>query len=122
MNRKAKWIVILLAMPILTLGFSLLAAKLILSELISQEALNVCVYAIAGLVSFLLSLYTALSMPQKKFFWSLLTAGIYSCALALGNLLFFGEGYGTAWPVLLSVLLGGTLGGVIGAGKRRKIA
>lgn len=122
MNRKAKWIVILLAMPILTLGFSLLAAKLILSELISQEVLNVCVYAIAGLVSFLLSLYTALSMPQKKFFWSLLTAGIYSCVLALGNLLFFGEGYGTVWPVLLSVLLGGTLGGVIGASKRRKIA
>ncbi len=126
MNRKGKgrgvFLQLFFAMPILTILLALLGAKLILSEVISEGAMQWCACIITGIVSFLLCLYTALRMPQKKFLWGLLTAAAYCCLLLLGNLLFFGVGYGNIPAVVMAVFGGGLFGSLLGAGKRRKFA
>ncbi len=113
---------ILLLMPVLTLLLAGAGAKLIDSEVLGEEKLNVLAPAIAALSAFLLALYAALRSPQKKFLWAVTTAVAYACLLLLGNLLFFGVGFGSILPVLASVLIAGLLGGLLGSRKRRKYA
>ncbi len=113
---------ILIAMPILTIVLSLLAAKIILSGTIREANLMGCVYTIGAIVSFLLSLYCALRMPQKKLIWGSAVAVLYAVMLLLGNLLFFGIGYGSMLPTLGAVLLGGIAGSLLGSVKRSKYA
>ena len=126
MNRKGKGkgtvLSLLIAMPVLTVLLALLGAKLILSEVIPEGAMQWCVCGITGLVAFILCLYCSLRIPQKKFLWGLVTAGAYCCLLLLSNLLFFGIGYGSIPSVALSIFAGGILGSLLGAGKRRKFA
>ena len=113
---------LLLAMPALTVALALLGAKLLLGETLREERLPLLACGIAGITAFALCLYCALRMPQKKMLWGILTAGFYGCLLMLGNLLFFGVGYGGVLQTLAMVLGAGLLGSVTGAAKRRKYA
>jgi hypothetical protein len=78
--------------------------------------------AIGGACAFLLSLYTAIRVPRKKLLWGMVTALGYAMALLLGNLLFFGEGYGNVGTVTLPVLGSGAVASLLGALRHRKIA
>lgn len=126
MKRKGKGrgiiIQLAIAMPVLTIAFAFGAAKLILSEAVPQAQGNLCIYVYTAVISFILCIYCALRVPQKKLLWGMLTACCYLCLLLLGNLLFFGIGYGHILPVASCVLGGGLLGSFLGAGKRRKYA
>ena len=127
MKRKGKgsrpWILPLIAMPVLTVALSVLGAKLILSSVISEAAMMWFAALVPGIVSLLLYAYSALQAARKKFLWGMAAALVYACLLLLGNLLFFGEGYGNNIPAVCgAVILGGILGSVLGGGKRCKIA
>ncbi len=112
----------ILAMPVLTVLLSFVCAKLIVSGVISEKSVAVCVFSIGGITSFLVSWYAAMRMPQQKALWGFATACVYAGLLLLGNLLFFGVAYGAVLP-LLSVVLGtGTMGSLLGVLKRRKYA
>ncbi len=113
---------LLLLMPVLTLLLAAIGAKLIDGEVLGEEAVNALAPVIAALSAFSLALYAALRSPQKKFLWAVTTAVAYACLLLLGNLLFFGVGFGPVLPVLASVLTAGLLGGLLGSRKRRKYA
>lgn len=113
---------ILIAMPVLTILFSLAAAKMIMSGTIGESEITHCAYVIAGLVAFLLSLYCAIRMPQKKALWGIATSTAYAIALLLGNLLFFGVGYGEILPTFATVIIAGSVGSVLGGLKRRHYA
>ena len=113
---------ILIAMPVLTILFSVAAAKMILSGTIKEDMIAICGYAIGAIVSFLLSLYCAIRMPQKKALWGLATSAAYAIVLLLGNLLFFGIGYGQVLPMLGAIIASGGAGSVLGAIKRRHYA
>lgn len=113
---------ILIAMPILTITLSIIAAKMILAGTLREDCLMMCVYTIGSLVSLLLSLYCAIRVPQKKFLWGSAVAALYALLLMLGNLLFFGIGYGSILPQLTAVILGGICGSLLGSVKRRKYA
>lgn len=113
---------ILIAMPILSILMALALAKLILSETIRQDQQLIGVCVIAGVIAFMLCLYCAIRMPQKKAIWGFATAGSYALALLLGNLLFFGVGYGRITPILITIILTGIVGSLIGSGKRKKYA
>lgn len=107
--------------PLLTLALSIAAAKLMDTQTLPQEQMRATVCLITGVVALLLSAYTALASPQRKLLNGLATAAGYAGALLLANQLFFAEGYGAVMPVLLSILVGGSLGGTLGAIKHRKI-
>lgn len=123
-NGKGRGVVIqtLIAMPILTVLLSLAAAAMIRSELLPESTLQISACAVAAIVSFLLCLYCALRMSQKKFIWGMLIAAIYCCMMLLGNLLFFGVGYGNILSVVLTIITAGILGSLLGAAKPRKYA
>ena len=121
-KKKKTVIIFLIAVPLLTLLLSLLTAKLILDGKLSEEQLNMGAIVITGLVAFMASLYAAIRSPQKKLFWGMGAAGAYALALMLGNLLFFGVGYGRVFPQLLVILGSGLLGSLCGAVKRKKYA
>lgn len=113
---------ILVTMPILTILFSLAGSKLILSEILPENAMKWMPWVITGVVSVVLSLFAALKMKQKKFLWGFGTACVYLSMLLISNLLFFGEEYQGILPIASVVLGCGILGSLIGAGKRRKFA
>ena len=121
---SAKGIVIpvLIAMPVLTLLLSFACGKLVLSNLLLETAVQWIPIVIAGIVTLILSLFTAIKMKQKKFMWGIGTAGTYLIMLLLSNLLFFGEGYQGILPIAGAILGCGVLGSFLGAGKRRKYA
>lgn len=126
MRKKSKTravvIQLAIAMPALTLLLALLCAKLILGESLPEKQLPLMGCVIGGVVAFLLCLYSALRMPQKKILWGIVTAAGYACLLMLGNLLFFGVGYSGVLQMLAAVFGAGLLGSVLGAAKRRKYA
>lgn len=113
---------VLIGLPVLTLLLALGAAKLILGRSIGEERMGACACAIVAIVSFVASLYVAVRTPQKKIAWGILAAGMYGALLLLGNLLFFGVGYGKVLPVLGCVLGAGLLGSFLAAIRRRKYA
>ena len=119
---KAKFIIFLTAVPVLTFLLSLLTARLILSGKLSEERLDLGAMVITGLVAFIASLYITIRSPQKKLLWGVGSSAVYLLMLMLGNLLFFGVGYGRVFPQLLIILGSGFLGGVCGAAKRKKYA
>lgn len=112
---------IVFAVPCLSVAFAVILAKMILGGVIGEEHIFAGTCVIGGLVAFLLSLYCAIRMPQKKALWGLAAAGWYALSLPLGNLLLFGVSFGRSMPILLSVLGGGLLGSLLGGGRRRKI-
>ncbi len=126
MKRKGKGSVpvvgLLIAMPILTLLLALLGAKLILSEVVPETGMQWIAYLSAGITALFMSLLSAKTSAQKKFLWGMGAAGVYCCMLLLGNLLFFGVGYGNILGVVVSVFVGGFLGSLLGGIKRRKFA
>ncbi len=126
MKRKGKGSVpvvgLLIAMPMLTLLLSLLGAKLILSEVLPEQGTQWIAALVTGITALLLSFLCAKATTQKKFLWGMGTAGTYCCMLLLGNLLFFGVGYGSILGVAAFVFGGGVLGSLLGAIKRRKFA
>lgn len=126
MRKKSKTravvIQLAIAMPALTILLALLCAKLILGESLPEKQLPLMGCVIGGVVAFLLCLYSALRMPQKKILWGIVTAAGYACLLMLGNLLFFGVGYSGVLQMLAAVFGAGLLGSVLGAAKRRKYA
>lgn len=113
---------VVIAVPCLSIAFALILAKMILGGVIGEESVLTGVCGIGGLVAFLLGLYCAIRMPQKKALWGFAATGWYALSLPLGNLLFFGVSFGQSMPILLSVLGGGLLGSLLGGGRRRKIA
>ena len=123
-NGKGRGVVLqaIIAMPILTVLLSLAVAAMIRSELLPESYLQICACAVVAIVSFLVCLYCALRMSQKKFIWGLLIAATYCCILLLGNLLFFGVGYGNILSVVLTIITAGTMGSLLGATKPRKYA
>ena len=123
-SSKSKTTVVVLAVaaPLLTVALALLGARLILSGTLKQEQMTAAACGIVAVVALLSSLYAALRAPQKKLVWGMLTAGGYTCALLLGNLLFFGEGYGSILPIVAACLCGGILGSFTAAMKRKKYA
>lgn len=120
--RKGRGVMVqaIIAMPMLTLLLALAAAAMIQGQLLPEDKMQIYSCTIAAIVSFLLCLYCALRMPQKKFLWGMLIAGIYCCLLLLSNLLFFGVGYGNILSVILSVIIAGMVGSFLGASKVRK--
>ena len=123
-KKSARGIILqlVIAMPLLTILFALLSAKLILKETIREEQAGICVCVLTGTVAFVASLYSAIRMPQKKMLWGGLTAIGYLCLLLLCNLLFFGIGYGHVLQITSSVIGGGLVGSFLGALKHRKYA
>ncbi len=119
---KKTAIAAMIATPLLTLGLSLLSAKLMLSGSIKEEQLSTVSGVIVGIVSFVLSLLVALRMPQKKLMWGMLTVSGYACALFLGNLLFFGVGYGGFATILLPLFGAGFVGSLLGTRRHGKYA
>ncbi|MGM9553619.1 MAG: TIGR04086 family membrane protein [Faecousia sp.] len=113
---------LVIAMPLLTILFALLSAKLILEQLVGEEYTGTCVCIYTALIAFVLCFYCAIRMPQKKILWGMLTAIAYLCLLLLSNLLFFGIGYGHILPVSACILGAGLIGSFLGAAKRRKYA
>ena len=124
MRKKGRGVIVQLAiaMPLLTLLLSLGCAKLILSETVGEEKIELLACIVTAVVSFAAGLYTALRSRQKRLVFGMVAAGAYACCLLIGNLLFFGIGYGRILPILLSVLGTGFLGSLLGAAKRRKYA
>lgn len=113
---------LLIAMPLVTFLLAFACAKMIVNEIIQEESMMLCVYAIVGFTSFITCLYCAMRMPQKKVLWGIATAAVYTVMLLLGNLLFFGVGYGQILPIMLTVLSTGFVASMLGAMKRRKYA
>ena len=111
---KRTAIAAMLAAPILTVGMCLLGAKLMLSDSIAETHFPMLCSVIAGSVSFVLCLLVSLRVPRKKFLWGMMTALCYACALLMGNLLFFGVGYGGFSVVLLPLFGGGMLASLLG--------
>lgn len=121
-GRRRLWLHIAIVAPILTVAFSMLCAWLMLKGSIGEEQMEMFVGAIGGMCAFLLSLYTALRVPRKRLLWGMVTALGYAMALMLGNLLFFGEGYGNVGTVVFPVLGSGAVASLLGALRHRKIA
>lgn len=121
-GRKRLWLRIAIAAPLLTIALALLCAWLILKGNLQEEQLGWMIGVIGGVCAFALSLHTAMTVPRKKLLWGMVTAISYGAMLMLGNLLFFGEGYGGLGGVLLPVLGSGTAASLLGALRNRKIA
>ena len=123
-SSKTKTTVLTLAVaaPLLTVTLALLGAKVMLSGMVGQERLTALACAIAAVVALLAGFYAARRAPQKKLLWGMTAAIAYACALLLGNLLFFGEGYHGVLPVVGCCMGGGLLGSLTAAAKRRKYA
>lgn len=121
-SAKGILIAILIAMPVLTLLLSLACSKMILSEILPENAANWIPWIITGIVSAILSLFAAIKMKQKKLLWGIGTACAYFLLLLISNLLFFGEAFQGIFPIAGTVIGCGILGSLIGAGKRRKYA
>lgn len=123
-SNKTKTTVIMLAVaaPLVTVALALLCAKLILSGMLKQEAITAAACGITGVVALLCGFFAARRAPQKKLLWGMLAALGYACALLLGNLLFFGEGYGAVLPIVGCCMAGGFLGSLTAAAKRRRYA
>lgn len=119
---KKTAILAVLAALVLTLGLSLLCAKMMLSGTIREEQLSVACAGIVAIVSFVLCLIVSMRMPQKKLMWGMLTALGYACALMLGNLLFFGVGYGGFAMILLPLFGAGLIGSLLGTKRHGKYA
>ncbi len=118
-SKKSFWIVLLIAIPALTILAAFGGAKLILSGAVPESKLELTVCIAVGLVALVLSLIGAYRAKQKKFIWGIAFAAGYIVILMLSNLLFFGEGYGAILPNVIAVMTGGVIGSMIGAGKRR---
>lgn len=114
--------VLAIAAPLLTVASALLCAKLILSGALKQESITAIACVIAAAVSLLCGFFAARRAQQKKLLWGIAAAGGYACALLLGNLLFFGEGYDGILPIVGCCLGGGVLGSLTAAAKRKKYA
>lgn len=113
---------VVLAVPCLSVLFAVILAKMILGGAVAEGDIFTGVCVIGGLVAFLVSLYCAARMPQKKALWGMAATGWYALSLPLGNLLFFGVSFGRSLPLLLTVVVGGLLGSLLGGGRRRKFA
>lgn len=112
----------LLLVIVLTMGLTVLCAKLILSGAIGMELIDLCAGVISATVAMLLSLITTKKSPRKKLLWGLTASAVYYLALLVSNLLFFGIEfvgvlYSAAW-----VFGGGLLGTLLGQIKVRKYA
>ncbi len=119
---KSTVIVLAIAAPLLTVALALVSAKLILGGTLKQESITAIACVIAGVVSLLCGFFAARRAPQKKLLWGIMAAGGYACALLLGNLLFFGEGYDGILPIVGCCLGCGILGSLTAAAKRKKYA
>ncbi len=114
--------VLAIAAPLLTVALALVSAKLILGGTLKQESITAIACVITAAVSLLCGFFAARRAQQKKLLWGIAAAGGYACALLLGNLLFFGEGYDGILPIVGCCLGGGVLGSLTAAAKRKKYA
>ena len=121
-GRRRLWLHIVILAPILTVVLSVLCAWLMMKGSVGEGQMELLAGAIGGACAFLLSLYTAIRVPRKKLLWGMVTAFGYAMALLLGNLLFFGVGYGNVGTVILPVLGSGAVASLLGALRHRKIA
>lgn len=118
----SKWPKVLLLIPVLTIGLSMLGAKMIVSGAVPETSVNTMAVIITGIIGLILGLLGAIVSPQKKLLWGLLAAVLTAAALLLGNLLFFGVAYGEVLPGLGAALGGGVIGALLGSKKRKKYA
>lgn len=109
----------MIAIPSLTILTALAGAKLLLSETVADTGTDLIACIGIGAVAMLVSMFGAYRASRKKFVWGMLFSGAYLGILMLSNLLFFGEGYGKVLPNLIAVAVGGIIGSMLGAGKRK---
>lgn len=121
-RKKGFWIYLVILIPALTVLTALGGAKLILSGALPEKNITLIVGIGIALVALVASMLGAYRAKQKKFLWGMVYAAGYFAVLLLSNLLFFGEGYGEMPPNAIAVFAGGTVGSILGGGKRRKSA
>ena len=121
-KKRSGIILLCVSVPVLVLLFSLGAAQLALSGIISEDQLPASALIITAAIAFLLSLICGLRAKQKKFVWAFLTGCGFSAFLFLGNLMFFGVGFGKIWPNVLAAITAGILAGLLSGLKHRKYA
>ena len=107
---------------ILTLGFTVLSAKLILSGTLNENGIDLYAGITKGIVALVLSLLTARRSPQRKILWGLLAVALYYLLLMICNLLFFGIAFSGVLQSALWIMGGGLLGSLLGNKKVRKYA
>ena len=107
---------------ILTLGFTVLSAKLILSGTLNENGIDLYAGITKGIVALVLSLLTARRSPQRKILWGLLAVALYYLLLVICNLLFFGIAFSGVLQSALWIMGGGLLGSLLGNKKVRKYA
>lgn len=107
---------------ILTLGFTVLSAKLILSGTLHENGIDLYAGITKGIVALVLSLLTARRSPQRKILWGLLAVALYYLLLMICNLLFFGIAFSGVLQSALWIMGGGLLGSLLGNKKVRKYA
>lgn len=111
-----------LILGMLTLTFALagIIAALMEGGTIPEEKTGLLASIIVGVVSLAACAILAARAQERKLLRGLIGAAIYAAALLLGNLLFFGVGYGDVLPILLSILAGGAAGSIIGSMRKKK--
>ena len=107
---------------ILTLGFTVLSAKLILSGTLNENGIDLYAGITKGIVALVLSLLTARRSPQRKILWGLFAVALYYLLLIICNLLFFGIAFSGVLQSALWIMGGGLLGSLLGNKKVRKYA
>ncbi|MDR0889352.1 MAG: TIGR04086 family membrane protein [Oscillospiraceae bacterium] len=105
---------------LLTIVLSFILARFMLSGSIPERFINAIAAVIAGITAFAVAVYLAKRMPQQRMLWGFGGAAVYAMILLLGNLLFFGIGYGNIAPVFLTVLVAGLAGSMLGAGQKKR--
>lgn len=111
---------LILGMLALTIALAGSFAALVESGTIPEEKNNLLAAIIVGVVSLAACAILAGRTQERKLLHGLAGAGIYAAALLLGNLLFFGIGYGEILPILLCILAGGVVGSILGSTRKRK--
>lgn len=109
-------------MPVLTVVFCMILAKLILWGKVSESSVAHGPRIIGALTGALGAYRGARIAPRQRLLWGISDSALYGGILMLGNLLFFGEGFSMVGSMFLWILGGGTCGAVLAGAKRSKTA
>ena len=122
-GKGSRGILILIGLCLLlSVGSALICAKMILSDILDQNAIPIYAAVIAALLSFVIGLYTAKRSPARKLLWGLIACGALFLSLLIGNLLFFGIRFYNVPTIAAGVIVGGVCGVILGKRKVRKFA
>ena len=96
------------------------AAQLMLMGILPEKGTTAIAATTVGIVSFVSAMYSAIKMKERRMLFGLVSTLAYCLCLLMGNLLFFGVGYGNVIPVLLTAIIAGIVGSFLGAAKKPK--